>query len=460
MDLISQEIRAGCKSKVKSVDANGNQIESTEKQPANFNESPDTVDEELEAQLRRVRLESDKKSESPQVQPESDEIGDDAEDDVVKRNDDLEKTEEVIKETNDQTTLVQSEEGRFTKMMSKSWKLFGLEFAPIVLPLERRLQTLAVIMWLWLALCLGSCATGVLGYMLVYTQFWWIPLAYFTWMIADRKSPQQGGRSAKVKEWVRGWSLWKYYANYFPIRLVKTADLDPSQNYLFGSHPHGILSSGTFGALSTDGVGVSSIFPKFQVNVHTLALNFMFPITREWILGLGGVDASKQSISYLLSKPGGHISVIVVGGAAESLHTSPNQISLVLKNRKGFVKMALKHGAQLVPTFSFGEAQIYTVVDNPKGSWLRNLQEKFRHLIGFAPVFFFGRGVFNYSLGLIPRRRPIYVVTGSPIKVPKSPNPTVEEIEQVHAEYTAALKQLYNKYNPVYGDTNVSLNIM
>ena len=35
--------------------------------------------------------------------------GDDAEDDVVKRNDDLEKTEEVIKETHDQTTLVQSE---------------------------------------------------------------------------------------------------------------------------------------------------------------------------------------------------------------------------------------------------------------------------------------------------------------------------------------------------------------
>ena len=36
--------------------------------------------------------------------------GDDAEnDDVVERNDDLEKTEEVIKETNDQTTVVQPE---------------------------------------------------------------------------------------------------------------------------------------------------------------------------------------------------------------------------------------------------------------------------------------------------------------------------------------------------------------
>lgn len=27
--------------------------------------------------------------------------------------------------------------------------------------------------------------------------------------------------------------------DYFPIALVKTADLDPSKNYVFGYHPHG-----------------------------------------------------------------------------------------------------------------------------------------------------------------------------------------------------------------------------
>ena len=27
--------------------------------------------------------------------------------------------------------------------------------------------------------------------------------------------------------------------NYFPMTLVKTLDLDPSKNYVFGYHPHG-----------------------------------------------------------------------------------------------------------------------------------------------------------------------------------------------------------------------------
>jgi len=344
--------------------------------------------------------------------------------------------------------------------ISKSWKLFGLEFAPIILPLERRLQTLAVFVWIWSIIFLGALSTILLVYMVLYTNYWWLAVAYFTWMIVDRKAAEQGGRSDRIKTWVRGWSLWKHYANYFPIRLVKTVDLDPKFNYLFGSHPHGILSSGAFGSLATDGANADKIFEGFKVNVHTLALNFWFPINREWILGLGGVNASRESISYLLSKPGGHISVIVVGGAAESMYTSHSQISLVLKKRKGFIKMALKHGAQLVPTFSFGEADVYSVLDLPEGSWIKALQEKFRHVVGFAPVLFFGRGVFNYNLGMIPHRRPITVVTGAPISIKKTPNPSVEEVEAVHAEYMEGLVDLYNKYNPVYGDERIKLNII
>ena len=29
------------------------------------------------------------------------------------------------------------------------------------------------------------------------------------------------------------------------FRLIKTVELDPSKNYLFGSHPHGLLASGS-----------------------------------------------------------------------------------------------------------------------------------------------------------------------------------------------------------------------
>ena len=29
------------------------------------------------------------------------------------------------------------------------------------------------------------------------------------------------------------------------FRLIKTVELDPSKNYIFGSHPHGLLASGS-----------------------------------------------------------------------------------------------------------------------------------------------------------------------------------------------------------------------
>ncbi|XP_023340574.1 2-acylglycerol O-acyltransferase 1 [Eurytemora carolleeae] len=279
-------------------------------------------------------------------------------------------------------------------------------------------------------------------------------------MIVDRKCQEQGGRSDWIKDWVRNWSLWRHYVNYFPIRLIKTVELDPSKNYIFGSHPHGLLASGTFGALATEGAGASKLFPGFKINVHTLGLNFWFPINREWILGLGGVSASRESISYLLRKPGGMVSVIVVGGAAESMFSSESQVSLVLNKRKGFIKIALQHGAQLVPTFSFGEAHVYNIMNTQEGTWIRNLQEKFRNIVGFAPVLFLGRGMFQYNFGLIPHRKPVNVVVGEPIPVEKTSNPTVEEIEDLHKQYVTALVQLYDKYNPVYGDTNISLNIV
>ena len=76
------------------------------------------------------------------------------------------------------------------------------------------------------------------------------------------------------------------------------------------------------------------------------------------------------------------------------------------------MKKALKYGSDLVPTFSFGEGSIFSnMVSNPKGSFIRNLQEKILDKIGFPfPIFFLGRGIFQYSFGILPMRKPITVV--------------------------------------------------
>ena len=55
---------------------------------------------------------------------------------------------------------------------------------------------------------------------------------------------------------------------------------------------------------------------------------------------------SKDSCKYLLNdkQNQGHALVIIIGGAREMSLTQANTMILYLKNRKGFVKLALEHG--------------------------------------------------------------------------------------------------------------------
>ena len=102
---------------------------------------------------------------------------------------------------------------------------------------------------------------------------------------------------------------------------------------------------------------------------------------------------------------------LIVGGAREVLCQDKNKIDLVILKRKGFVKKALKHGSDLVPSFSFGEAFLYNAMwPNTKGSWTRTIQEYIVSKTRWPCPFFIGRGIFQYTFGLLPQRHPITVV--------------------------------------------------
>ena len=60
--------------------------------------------------------------------------------------------------------------------------------------------------------------------------------------------------------------------------------------------------------------------------------------------------------------------------------------------------------------FSFGENEIYDQVANPEGSLIRRIQNFLQSIFGLAPCLFIGRGVFQYSFGIVPFRKPIYTV--------------------------------------------------
>lgn len=72
----------------------------------------------------------------------------------------------------------------------------------------------------------------------------------------------------------------------------------------------------------------------------------------------GVASVAKKSCSNILRLGKGNSIAIVVGGAAESLAAHPGTNDLTLKKRFGFVKIAIREGASLVPVFSFGENDV------------------------------------------------------------------------------------------------------
>ena len=100
---------------------------------------------------------------------------------------------------------------------------------------------------------------------------------------------------------------------------------------------------------------------------------------------MGLCNSSKRSLKNCLSEPANGVTTLVVGGAQEALQGTDDTIELILKNRKGFVKLALETGADLVPCFGFGEQQIFQMLQMPEGSKMRRFQEWFKKKTTFSP---------------------------------------------------------------------------
>ncbi|XP_012860890.1 2-acylglycerol O-acyltransferase 3 [Echinops telfairi] len=188
---------------------------------------------------------------------------------------------------------------------------------------------------------LGTFCT-LLVFLLLFTSLWSVSLLYFAWLFLDWDTPNQGGR---YSTWIRNWTMWKYMRDYFPIKLVKTAELPPDRKYVMAAHPHGFMSLGHFCNFCTESTAFSQQFPGLRPFLATLAGFFRLPIYRDYIMRSGLCSVNGQNLDYILSQnPCGQVVVIVVGGAQEALYSGPGQHCVYLLNRKGFVRLALRHG--------------------------------------------------------------------------------------------------------------------
>jgi len=313
-----------------------------------------------------------------------------------------------------------------------------------------------------------SMALGMLVYtvMVYYAPTIWLHsllLLYIPFIFWD-PSPSNGKRPFGNRSACRSIKCYKWVADYFDMRLIKTCDLDPQLHYIMLYHPHGIIGVGTNGALNTNGCNFEQVFPgvrsydtmymtcdasvvklnllcdsNLQLERAGVTLNesFWAPFLREWMLRMGYISANKHTLREALEVQS---IVLVPGGAAEALHARPGIMKLYLNNRRGFVRLALETKCPLVPCVGFGENEIFQATE--AGPWQRQWSKVMRFSIPFLKH-------------IVPQRAKVTVVVGEPLDFGDETN-----VDKCHALYLQHLRLLYNAEKAKYGYEHVELEII
>uniref|UniRef100_A0A2K5D196 Monoacylglycerol O-acyltransferase 3 n=1 Tax=Aotus nancymaae TaxID=37293 RepID=A0A2K5D196_AOTNA len=239
-------------------------------------------------------------------------------------------------------------------------------------PQKQHLEAVGAYQYVLTFLLMGPFFS-LLVFILLFTSLWPFSVLYLVWLYVDWDTPNQGGRRS---EWMRNHAIWRQLRDYYPVKLVKTAELPPDRNYVLGAHPHGVMCTGFLCNFSTESNGFSQLFPGLRPWLAVLAGLFYVPVYRDYIMSFGLCPVSRQSLDFILSQPQpGQAVVIMVGGAHEALYSVPGEHCLTLQKRKGFVRLALRHGGPPHPCPPASQSLSRTLHDGP-GEALRGAQGK------------------------------------------------------------------------------------
>lgn len=237
-------------------------------------------------------------------------------------------------------------------------------------------------------------------------------------------------------------TLAEWLIKYFSFKGIWEGKFNLSKPYILVAPPHGVFP---FGNLLT-----MFIWPRLtQSFIKGLGASALFkaPLFKHIFTWVGAIDASwENAYKNLLQGPIG----VSPGGIAEIYEVNNSDEVIILKNRKGMIRLAFQTGASLVPCYIFGNSTTLNVFYDKKGK----MQKICRMLrIAFAP--FWGRFYLP-----IPYRIPITAVIGTPIEVPKKEKPTDEEISEIQQQLINKIQDLFNTHKKAYGWEHKKLIIL
>eukprot|EP01024_Parvocaulis_polyphysoides_P068205 TRINITY_DN8279_c0_g1_i3.p4 TRINITY_DN8279_c0_g1~~TRINITY_DN8279_c0_g1_i3.p4 ORF type:complete len:305 (+),score=25.54 TRINITY_DN8279_c0_g1_i3:55-915(+) len=169
-----------------------------------------------------------------------------------------------------------------------------------------------------------------------------------------------------LKMWI--FETWRQYFS-FSFKLETNYE---DKEYILAEFPHGVFPMGQIMA--------ATLVPEmFNSKVYALAASILFriPLYAQMFVMMGCKPATKKNFKALLKKAS---VAVIVGGIAEIYLQHPKKERIKLLGRKGFVRVAVETGTDIVPVYHFGNAQLLTF--GPK--WIMNTARKLQASLGFA----------------------------------------------------------------------------
>lgn len=156
----------------------------------------------------------------------------------------------------------------------------------------------------------GVFGVGALYLLLLNPQSWPLLALYLVWVFVDWRTPKQGGRKAAVINFIGALFPFRCMRDYYPITLVKTADLDPERNYIFGYHPHGFMPDGLMISFGTNQLGFERKFPGISPYIGSHSSRYYIFCKTATILTLQAIQISPDWSLYTKISFEFHLSIL------------------------------------------------------------------------------------------------------------------------------------------------------
>lgn len=155
-------------------------------------------------------------------------------------------------------------------------------------------------------------------------------------------------------------TAWMYLSETMIDNIRKSFEIKqieniPKEQALYICSPHGLLAYSWFFHFSYCLSDWPSRSPRPLLAAHSIL--FRIPFAREIFAANRCIEASEEEIQKALEA--GHSVAIVIGGVEEMSLSGEEKTKLILKKRKGYIRLAKQANIPIVPLYAQGENELF-----------------------------------------------------------------------------------------------------